>query len=88
MPQTHNNMIDGTEYTSEGTFPNGDHWTGYQHKEDGKWWYEAVDKDGRPYETAEEPRRFPLLTLTQFVGSWTAAEVNASLAARNGQEPR
>lgn len=59
---------------SEGTFRNGDEWTGHQYEEEGKWWYRAVDRDGLEYDTLEIPKRKPLFTLVQYPEGARAAD--------------
>ncbi len=69
----------------EGIFKNGDAWTGTGYKEDGEAlelyesemkWFEATDSNtDLPYITREEPVRIPMFTLTQFVGTWTADDI-------------
>ena len=59
---------------AKGTFSNGDECTGHQYEEDGRWWYRAIDRDSREYDTEEVPTRKPFMTLRQYVGHWTAAD--------------
>lgn len=51
----------------EGYFENGDQWNGHSISEEpGPTWYCAIDSLGREYETEEEPKRYPLFTMTRF----------------------
>ena len=59
----------------DGTFKNGDKWTGYRYQEAGTWYFRAVDQAGNEYDTDEVPSTEPILTVTQWVGSnWTSAD--------------
>ena len=60
----------------EGTFKNGDRWTGYRYQEDNTWWFRATDKNGNEYDTQEVPVTPPLFTITQYIGNWTKEELN------------
>lgn len=61
----------------QGTFKNGDTWTGWKYKDDDdkKWWFRATDKNGNEYDTQEVPATEPLFTLTQYMGNWTKEEL-------------
>ena len=59
----------------EGYFINEDIWNGQRMSEDGQTWFMAIDQDGQEYQTIEVPTRYPLFTLTQFVGSWTEEQI-------------
>ena len=67
----------------EGTFKNGDTWNGYRYQEDNTWWFRATDKDGNIYDTQEEPSTEPILTITQYVGNWSAEEIDECQAGVN-----
>lgn len=71
----------------EGYFKNGDDWHGYSILEDGKTFYIATDKQGNDYETEEMPTRYPLFSMVQFVGNWTAKQANQYLAETANENP-
>jgi len=55
----------------EGSFNNGDKWTGYKYQEGSTWWFRAIDQAGNEYDTQEIPETESILTITQYIGTWT-----------------
>ena len=55
----------------EGTFKNGDMWTGYKYQEDNTWYFRAIDQAGNEYDTQEIPETESILTIAQYIGDWT-----------------
>jgi hypothetical protein len=72
----------------EGTFSNGDIWNGHKYLEDDTWYFRAIDKNGREYDTDEVPATDPIMTIVQYMGECTPDFVREDMEERRtNKEP-